>query len=99
MVAWIGRGNAEYRAGNFANAAHDYAAAVRLDPDNAGAGNNLAQSLLDLGCPGRAREQLAPVNIDALAPALRAAVLDTRRRIDAAAASPVSDPSRCSPQS
>jgi len=98
-MAWIGRGNAEYRAGNFANAAHDYAAAVRLDPDNAGAGNNLAQSLLDLGCPGRAREQLAPVNVDALAPALRAAVLDTRRRIEAAGASPVSDPSRCSPQS
>ena len=97
-VAWIGRGTAEYRAGNFANAARDYAAAVRLDPDNTGAGNNLAQSLLDLGCPGRAREQLATVNTDALEPALRAAVLDTRRHIDAAATNPVSDPSRCSPQ-
>ena len=98
-VAWIGRGTAEYRAGNFANAARDYAAALRLDPDNAGARNNLAQSLLDLGCPARAREQLAPVNIDALAPPLRDAVLDTRRHIDAAvAASPVSDPSRCAPQ-
>jgi tetratricopeptide (TPR) repeat protein len=97
-VAWIGRGTAEYRAGNFANAARDYAVAVRLDPDNTGARNNLAQALLDLGCPGRAREELVPVSIDGLASALRAAVLDTRRHIEAAAASPVSDPSRCSPQ-
>ena len=98
-VAWIGRGTAEYRAGNFANAAHDYAEALRLDPDDTGARNNLAQSLLDLGCPAHAREQLAPVNIDALAPALREAVLDTRRHIEmAAAASPVSHPSRCVPQ-
>jgi Flp pilus assembly protein TadD len=98
-VAWIGRGTAEYRAGNFSNAARDYAAAVRLDPDNAGARNNLAQSLLDLGCPATAREQLAPVNIEVLAPSLREAVLDTRRHIEAAAgATPVSDPSRCSPK-
>jgi tetratricopeptide (TPR) repeat protein len=94
-VAWIGRGTAEYRAGNVANAARDYAAALRLDPDNVGARNNLAQSLLDLGCPAQAREQLASVNIDSLTPSLRDAVLDTRRHMDAAAASPVSDPSRC----
>jgi tetratricopeptide (TPR) repeat protein len=96
-VAWIGRGTAEYRAGNVSNAARDYAAAVRLDPDNAGARNNLAQSLLDLGCPAKAREQLAPVNVDVLAPPLRDAVLDTRRHIDAASATPVSDASRCAP--
>ena len=98
-VAWIGRGTAEYRAGNVSNAARDYAEALRLNPDNAGARNNLAQSLLDLGCPTQAREQLAPVNVDALAPALREAVLDTRRHIEAAsAATPVSDPRRCVPQ-
>jgi Flp pilus assembly protein TadD len=98
-VAWIGRGTAEYRAGQFANAARDYAAAVRLDPANAGARNNLAQSLLDLGCPARAREQLAPVKIDALVSPLREAVLDTRRHIDAAMdATPVVDASRCPPQ-
>ena len=98
-VAWIGRGTAEYRAGNFANAAGDYSAALRLDPDNTGARNNLAQSLLDLGCPTHAREQLAPVNADALASPLREAVLDTRRHIEEAAiARPVSDPSRCTPQ-
>jgi len=99
-VAWIGRGTAEYRAGRIANAARDYAAAVRLDPENAGARNNLAQSLLDLGCPAHAREQLATVKIDTLASPLREAVLDTRRHIDAAAStSPVVDASRCSPES
>lgn len=98
-VAWIGRGTAEYRTGNFANAARDYAAALRLDPNNAGARNNLAQSLLDLGCPAQAREQLAPMNLDALSPALREAVEDTRRHVEAAAAgSPVGDASRCEPQ-
>jgi tetratricopeptide (TPR) repeat protein len=98
-VAWIGRGTAEYRAGNIANAARDYAAALRLDPDNVGARNNLAQSLLDLGCPAHAREQLAPVNVDILASPLKEAVLDTRRQADAAVtASPVSDASRCVPQ-
>jgi tetratricopeptide (TPR) repeat protein len=99
-VAWIGRGTAEYRGGNIANAARDYRAALRLDPDNAGARNNLAQSLVDLGCPTHAREQLAPVNIDALASPLKEAVLDTRQHIEAAvASSPVSDPSRCAPES
>jgi tetratricopeptide (TPR) repeat protein len=98
-VAWIGRGTAEYRAGRFENAARDYAAAVRLDPENAGARNNLAQSLLDIGCPAHAREQLAAVKIDSLASPMREAVLDTRRHIDAVlSTSPVVDASRCSPQ-
>jgi hypothetical protein len=72
---------------------------LRLDPTNAGARNNLAQSLLDLGCPVRAREQLAPLKIEELPPALRESVLDTRRHIDAAAtANPVSEASRCKAQ-
>ena len=95
-VALIGRGTAEYRAGNIPGAARDYAAAVRIAPDNVGARNNLAQSLLDLGCPAEAREQLRPVNVDTLASPLKEAVLDTRQHIDAAAAStPVGDASRC----
>ena len=98
-VAFIGRGTAEYRAGNFSNAARDYAAALRLDPGNAGARNNLAQSLLDLGCPAQAREQLTAMNPDTLPQALRAAFEDTRRHIEAAAsANPVSDASRCPEQ-
>lgn len=99
-VGWIGRGTAEYRSGNIAGAARDYRAALRLDPGNIGARNNLAQSLLDLGCPAQAREQLAPVNVDGLASPLRESVLDTRQHIEAAvAASPVSEPSRCAPES
>jgi len=98
-VAWIGRGTAEYRAANYANAARDYAEALRLDAADVGARNNLAQSLLDLGCPAHAREQLAAVKIDELPPPLREAVLDTRRHIEAAAtANPVSDASRCAPR-
>ena len=95
-VAWIVRGTAEYRAGHIENAARDYAAALRLDPGNLGARNNLAQSLLDLGCPRLAREKLAAVNIDAVASPLKDALLDTRQHAEAAAAaSPVSDASRC----
>jgi tetratricopeptide (TPR) repeat protein len=97
-VAWIGRGTAEYRAGNYSAAARDYAAALRLDPNNVGARNNLAQSLLDLGCPAQALEQLRPVNIDALASPLREALRDTRRQIEAAASNLVLDASRCASQ-
>ncbi|HEU5138087.1 MAG TPA: PA2778 family cysteine peptidase [Steroidobacteraceae bacterium] len=98
-VAWTGRGTAEYRAGNFAGAARDYAAALRLDPNNIGARNNLAQSLLDLGCPARALEQLQAVDVGALASPLKEAVLDTRRHIEAAVTSTlVLEPSRCSSQ-
>jgi Tfp pilus assembly protein PilF len=96
-VAWIGRGTAEYRAGNLANAARDYATALRIDPNNLGARNNLAQSLLDLGCPARALELLRAVKFDAPASPLEAAVLDTRKHVEAALTStPVVEPSRCS---
>ena len=83
-VAWIGRGTAEYRAGNLPAAAKDYAAALRVDGSNVGARNNLAMTLLDLGCPTRARAQLAQINSDTLQPPLREAVLDTRQRVEAA---------------
>jgi tetratricopeptide (TPR) repeat protein len=85
-VAHLGRGTALYRQGKLAAAAGDYHAAWVLDPANAGARNNLAQTLLDLGCPNRARELLAEVNVDALQPPLRAAVLDTLRLVQAAGA-------------
>ena len=98
-VAWIGRGTAEYRAGNISDAARDYATALRIDPGNVGARNNLAQSLLDLGCPTRALEQLRAVNTDALASPLKEAVLDTRKHIELAKPSTlVGEPSRCTSQ-
>jgi tetratricopeptide (TPR) repeat protein len=84
-VAWIGRGTAQYRAGKYAEAAQDYAAALRIDPAQIGARNNLAQALLDMGCPARAREQLQIIDYAALRSPLREVVLDTRKNVDAAA--------------
>jgi tetratricopeptide (TPR) repeat protein len=84
-VALVGRGTAEYRLGHLDAAARDYAAALALDDAQVGARNNLAQVLVDLKCPHRAREQLATIDAGSLPPALRDAVLDTRRLAEAAA--------------
>lgn len=95
-VAWIGRGTAEYRAGDLSAAATDYAAALKADETNVGARNNLAQTLLDLGCPLDAHEVLAPVDLRAVRSPLREAVLDTRQRVDLAAkASPAHEAATC----
>jgi len=80
-VAWIGRGTAEYRAGSLADAARDYETALRLDGANVGARNNLAMTLLEMGCRDRAREQLDQIRDADLNPSLRDAVLDTRQRL------------------
>jgi len=85
VIAWVGRGTAEYRAGSLPAAARDYGTAVRLDGSNIGARNNLAMTLLELGCPSRAREQLEEVKDAELKSPLREAVLDTRQRLAAAA--------------
>jgi tetratricopeptide (TPR) repeat protein len=91
-VAFIGRGTAEYRLGNPGAAARDYAEALRLDPAQVGARNNLAQALLDLKCPQKARAQLATIDLAALREgALRAAVLDTLSRANQAQAPDSSD--------
>lgn len=95
-VAWIGRGTAQYRAGKLTEAAQDYAAAVRVDGSNAGARNNLAQTLLDLGCPRSAREQIQAIDPATLQSPLREAVMDTRQHVDAAAqTSSGADPAAC----
>jgi hypothetical protein len=84
-VAFVGRGTAEYRLGHLHAAARDYAQALRLDPAQTGARNNLAQTLLDLDCPHRARTLLDAVDASTLPAALRTAVLDTRRLAQSAA--------------
>ncbi|MEO8019325.1 MAG: PA2778 family cysteine peptidase [Pseudomonadota bacterium] len=95
-VAWIGRGTAEYRLGNFAAAVRDYATAVRIDGTQAGARNNLAQALLDLGCPRSAREQADRIDVGTLETSLRDAVTDTRQHAQAAiTASAADDPVVC----
>jgi tetratricopeptide (TPR) repeat protein len=83
-VAWIGRGTAHYRAGQYPAAASDYAAALELDANQAGARNNLAQVLLELRCPHRAAAELARIDMESLPSTLRDAVAATMR--DAASA-------------
>lgn len=85
-LAWIGRGTAEYRAGALSAAARDYEVALHLDGTNVGARNNLAMTLLELGCPEKARKQLEHVDEGTLRSPLREAVLDTRRRLAEATA-------------
>lgn len=82
-LAWVGRGTAHYRGGEPRSAAADYARALQLDPALAGARNNLAMTLLDLDCPASARQQLERIDEDGLSPALRDAIADTRRQIQA----------------
>lgn len=82
-VAWIGSGTANYRSGNLEQAAHDYSAALRLDSNLSGARNNLALTLLDLGCARQAQEQLDRIDIAQLKGALRDAVEDTQKQIEA----------------
>jgi tetratricopeptide (TPR) repeat protein len=86
-VARVGRGTASYRSGDLQSAASDYAEALRLDPAQAGARNNLAMTLLDLGCPREASETLAPLDPASLQGPLAEAVRDTRAQIGTRATS------------
>jgi len=82
-VAWVGRGTASYRSGDLNAAANDYARALSLDASQAGARNNLAMTLLELGCAAQAREQLEKIDTQQLSGALRDAVQDTRAQVAA----------------
>ena len=82
-VAWIGRGTAHYRGGDLDAAADDYTEALRLDDAQAGARNNLAMTLLDLGCTAQADELLENIDLTKLEEPVRAAVKDTRAQIGA----------------
>jgi tetratricopeptide (TPR) repeat protein len=80
-IAWIGRGTAHYRSGDLNNAAKDYAEALRLDAAQAGARNNLAMTLLDLGCAEQARVELGKIDTAYLKGSLRDAVADTQAQL------------------
>jgi hypothetical protein len=82
-------------AGPWWLASQDYAAALRVDASNAGARNNLAQTLLELGCPRRAREQLTSIDFASLQSPLREAVTDTRIHVDAAVSQTSADNPAC----
>jgi tetratricopeptide (TPR) repeat protein len=89
-VARVGRGTASYRAHEFQAAAADYRAAIQLDGNQAGARNNLAMTLLELGCVAEARRQIDAIDTGSLEPRLREEVLDSQRQIHAA-----TDTGRC----
>jgi hypothetical protein len=82
-VAWIGRGTANYRLADKAAAAADYRAALGIDNSQPAARNNLAMTLLDMGCTTQARQQIEQIDVDKLDARLRNEVMDTRRQIDA----------------
>lgn len=82
-VAWIGRGTASYRLADKPAAAADYRAALRIDNAQPAAHNNLAMTLLDMGCATQARQQIEQIDVDKLDARLRSEVMDTRRQIDA----------------
>lgn len=81
-IAWIGRGTASYRAKDLRAAADDYAAALKVDPAQSGARNNLAMTLLDLGCAKEARAEIEKLDAAKLEGALAEAARDTREQIE-----------------
>lgn len=90
-VGWVGRGTAQYRSGAFREAAADYSRALALDPSLAAARNNLSMALLDLGCPAAARRELQRLDDSGLQAALREAITDTSRQIEARAGTAEAD--------
>lgn len=82
-VGYLGRGTARYRAGALREAAADYAAALSRDSALHAARNNLAMTLLELGCPAAAAREMDRLDASVLPESLRAAVEDTRAQISA----------------
>jgi hypothetical protein len=93
-VAWVGRGTARYRAGDWREAASDYSHALALDPALPAARNNLAMALLKLGCPAGARRELDRIDAASLGSTMRAAIADTLQQVEAHA--PAADAGGCS---
>jgi tetratricopeptide (TPR) repeat protein len=82
-VAWTGLGTASYRIGDLRMAASNYRAALKLDSTQDAARNNLAMTLLDLGCPQAARTEIGRVTTSGLAGELAESIADTRKQIEA----------------
>lgn len=82
-VAYVGRGTAHYRLGEFQRAADDYEAALQRDGTLHGARNNLAMTLLELGCAQAAQRELDRIDPGQLPAGMRDAVEDTQRQIRA----------------
>jgi Flp pilus assembly protein TadD len=92
-VAWVGMGTANYRKGDLQRAAGNYRQALQVDSRQTGARNNLAMTLLDLGCPQAARAQIEGIAASELSGGMAEEVADTRRQIEAK--SGISDAANC----
>lgn len=82
-IAWTGLGTASYRNGDLTSAAASYRAALKLDGSQDAARNNLAMTLLDLGCPQAARSEVERIRLTAASGELAESVADTRKQIEA----------------
>ena len=87
-LAWIGLGAAHYDAGRMTVAADAFRQAIAQEPAQAVARNNLAQVMLDAGCPAQALALVGEaLKLHAANDPLRAAMLETRAAAKLGAAS------------
>ena len=91
----LGLANVAQGRGDLGVAASLYREALARDPDDIAARNNLADTLLALGCRSAAAREIAQAKQLAAGGALAAPVADTAARIAAAPA--VNDPAGCAP--
>lgn len=80
-LAWLGRGNVAYGAGDLPAAADAYQRAIVLAPQDAAARNNLAQVLADAGCAAESKKQVERAAAFAAGTGLAGAVEETRAKI------------------
>jgi tetratricopeptide (TPR) repeat protein len=92
-VALFGLAGAEHRLGDLSAAQASYERLLGLAPDNPIVLNNLAEVLIDRGCPHRAMELALAAQRGVTDDVLRAAVDDTLAK--AAAAAPAADAADC----
>lgn len=88
-LAWQALANVRYAANDKPEAERALGEALRLAPESVPARNNLANLLLERGCPRAARAQIDALT--AVPEPLRAAVENTRRLIDAVTATDAAD--------
>ncbi|MCU0975996.1 MAG: PA2778 family cysteine peptidase [Steroidobacteraceae bacterium] len=94
-LLWLGRGNAAYATADSWAAVESFRSAAQLAPANAAVRHNLAQALLDAGCPHSAlREARAAAGQARVVTLADAAGALAERAAQAAAGAP-EDPPRC----
>jgi tetratricopeptide (TPR) repeat protein len=92
-LLWLGRGNAAYAGGDVAAATAAYRRAVSLAPASLAARHNLAEALLQSGCPRAAAREAAAARGLAAGTPIESAVESLLER--AGAAAPGADPATC----